>query len=245
MNFGGHDFKISMPRNKAKRAQWSKQYNAVYRELHKQEIIEQKRIARMRYKIIALYVYSNGSLSCAACGESGFTKLTIDHVSGGGTRHRLRDPIANCYMCRLLYIQNFPDGYRVLCCNCNFLKHIEMVSASHVVMARHRRKLKMEALSAYSSGIKCALCPVTDDRVLTIDHVNGSGRAELRRLRMKGGADYYRYLKKNRYPDKDKLRVLCMNCNCSARIDTPPLELIVATVSSWQHGKFIASSRMP
>jgi len=54
--------------------------------------------------------------SCACCGESRYEFLAIDHIEGGGAQHRkqIRMP-----MPRWLKKNGFPDGYRVLCHNCN------------------------------------------------------------------------------------------------------------------------------
>ena len=61
--------------------------------------------------------YSDGKLVCACCGESTFEFLCIDHINGGGTKHRKSLPHHDIY--RHLISENFPPGYRVLCHNCN------------------------------------------------------------------------------------------------------------------------------
>lgn len=78
---------------------------------------------------------------------------------------------------------------------------------------RHRRKLKAEVLGHYG-GI-CTCCGEIELMFLTIDHVNGDG-AEHRRTVGDGtgfcGAEMYRWLRRNGYPDG--FQVLCANCNC-------------------------------
>lgn len=55
---------------------------------------------------------------CSCCGESNFEFLTVDHIEGGGTRHR-RSLTVSIYS--WLIKNNFPkDDFRVLCMNCNF-----------------------------------------------------------------------------------------------------------------------------
>lgn len=55
---------------------------------------------------------------CACCGETRWQFLAIDHVEGGGTKHR--KTIRNPYAMRLLVIkEGFPAKYRLLCHNCN------------------------------------------------------------------------------------------------------------------------------
>lgn len=109
-------------------------------------------------------------------------------------------------------------------------------------MVRHRQKLKLEALSAYSLGKSiCSLCDEDDINVLTLDHMDGGGREELKQLNIKGGSSYYRWLRVNNYPNKDRLRVLCMNHNCSARMIYASPEFIQSVVSD---RKFVLLFRM-
>jgi hypothetical protein len=63
--------------------------------------------------------YTNGSNKCACCGEAQFEFLTIDHIAGGGSKHRKE---IRTYIIRHLIRNNFPPGYRILCFNCNCAK---------------------------------------------------------------------------------------------------------------------------
>lgn len=54
---------------------------------------------------------------CACCGEHRYEFLAIDHINGGGIRHRKQLKITK--IARWLARNGFPDGYRVLCHNCN------------------------------------------------------------------------------------------------------------------------------
>jgi hypothetical protein len=75
-----------------------------------------------------------------------------------------------------------------------------------------KEKLKAEVFEHYCpDGIKCAKCPFTDLRALTIDHINGDGyKHTFPSGKRMTGAPLYRWIKKHNYP-KD-LQVLCMNC---------------------------------
>lgn len=78
---------------------------------------------RDRYKKVrseALIYYSGGQPRCGCCGEPRDEFLTIDHINGGGAKHRA-DEVQGKYASISLYLKanRFPPGYRVLCMNCN------------------------------------------------------------------------------------------------------------------------------
>ena len=80
---------------------------------------EQKRWAtKLRLEVISHY--SNGTTSCACCGESHIEFLHIDHIDGGGTQlHRKKLQPTGLGLYHWLRKRGYPDGYRVLCANCN------------------------------------------------------------------------------------------------------------------------------
>lgn len=69
--------------------------------------------AKFKAQVIAHY---GGACNC--CGETEPVFLSV-HVHGNGKAHRKAEPNAR-FMWRWLVVHNFPDGYRVLCFNCNF-----------------------------------------------------------------------------------------------------------------------------
>lgn len=76
---------------------------------------EAARLRRVRYKIAAFNAY--GGCLCSGCGEQDLAVLSIDHIKGGGGKHR-QEVGANFYY--WLKANRYPDGYRVLCMNCQF-----------------------------------------------------------------------------------------------------------------------------
>jgi hypothetical protein len=60
--------------------------------------------------------YSKGKTCCELCGESDYDVLTIDHINGGGNQHRIK---ISRHVADFLIKNNFPEGYRILCMNCN------------------------------------------------------------------------------------------------------------------------------
>lgn len=88
---------------------------------------------RAQERIAALIAYGgkNPICSCPECSENRLPFLCIDHINGGGCKHRkelCKDQYSNrdgkCspgggVFYRWLRKNSYPSGYRVLCYNCN------------------------------------------------------------------------------------------------------------------------------
>lgn len=73
------------------------------------------------------------------------------------------------------------------------------------------RRLKIETLKAYG-GVVCRCCGENEVKFLSIDHVFNDGASDRRKMKGKG-TEFYRWLRQAGFPNKDRLQVLCMNCN--------------------------------
>ena len=73
-----------------------------------------------KLKLMVLSYYSNGLLTCKQCGFSDIRALSIDHINGGGAIHRKTMKGTSFYS--YLIKENYPEGYQVLCMNCQFIK---------------------------------------------------------------------------------------------------------------------------
>jgi predicted restriction endonuclease len=71
-------------------------------------------------KALRLEVLAHYGGKCACCGESVPEFLAIDHINGGGCQHRKEIPGGN--VCAWLKKNNYPEGFQVLCHNCNMAK---------------------------------------------------------------------------------------------------------------------------
>jgi hypothetical protein len=71
-----------------------------------------------RYHRARKLVFDHYGRECACCGEPQIRFLQIDHIEGGGTKHLKKIGRGNLYY--YLIRNKFPDGYRTLCCKCNF-----------------------------------------------------------------------------------------------------------------------------
>lgn len=76
-------------------------------------------------RLAVLKHYGGGQIACAVCGESRLPCLSIDHINGGGTKHREVINRKGSGFYSWLKKQNFPVGYQTLCMNCQFIKRSE------------------------------------------------------------------------------------------------------------------------
>jgi hypothetical protein len=63
--------------------------------------------------------YSSNPPACACCGTATLQFLGLDHINGGGNKHRTALKKAGFTTELWLRKNNFPAGFRVLCHNCN------------------------------------------------------------------------------------------------------------------------------
>lgn len=97
-------------RNKARHNEQSKQW-------YKDNPDKAAEIRAKYRKKIKDQVFDHYGWQCACCGESEPLFLAIDHINGGGNKHRKE--IGRGNMKRWLIQNNFPDGFQTLCHNCN------------------------------------------------------------------------------------------------------------------------------
>ena len=163
--------------------------------------------------------------SCACCGEDATHEfLTIDHV----TRYDGTTPRSGSQLYRYLKRNNWPEGFRVLCYNCNgclgmrgYCVHSSLKQGGlrctdeprtpqQEKQVRIHLRYKRSALMRYG-GVQCACCGDEHIELLTLDHINGDG-GEHRRTDP-GAKNLYHWVRQNDYPPG--FRVLCFNCNLS------------------------------
>jgi hypothetical protein len=88
-------------------------------ELNKLSWLNTEKAVKLRewHCNLKLEVISHYGGICQCCGESDIRVLTIDHIEGGGKKHRKEVGVGNFYSS--LIKNNFPPGFQVLCFNCN------------------------------------------------------------------------------------------------------------------------------
>jgi hypothetical protein len=77
--------------------------------------------SNQRLRIEVLTHYSNGTLkcNCPECDECNPKFLTLDHVNNNGKEDRKRFNSNTNRLLRWLRRNGYPEGYQVLCYNCN------------------------------------------------------------------------------------------------------------------------------
>lgn len=108
-------------RNWKKKEYWS---NPSYRnkEILNSSIRSKANTIKNRMKV--LQHYSGIVPKCSLCRIEDLDVLDIDHISGGGSaQRRIHNLSGSKFYCWLIR-NNFPDGFRVLCKNCNWKEYL-------------------------------------------------------------------------------------------------------------------------
>lgn len=104
--------------------------------------------------------------------------------------------------------------YKYICKTCDRADRRKHQKEYRDRLNNYYNKIKLEVFNHYSNGdIKCFCCGEKYIEFLTINHINGGGNIERKKLKGKGGKIFYAYLRTNHYPKG--YNVLCYNCNCS------------------------------
>lgn len=82
--------------------------------------------AKLKIEVIKYY---SPNMVCVVCGFSDIRALSIDHIKGDGAEHR-KVMKGNIYP--WLKKNYFPNGFQVLCMNCQFIKRHENHEFRHV-----------------------------------------------------------------------------------------------------------------
>ena len=90
----------------------------ICKECHKPLLNEKKKNRTKNQRLEALKAYSDPP-ACACCNETNIEFLTFDHIHGGGNKHRKDIIKGSGDFVRWLKANNYPEGIRILCYNCN------------------------------------------------------------------------------------------------------------------------------
>ena len=97
-----------------------------YRHENKEKIKLQKKESRIRNlsKNRVLSYYSGGNPICSCCGETELIFLTLDHVDERKKSGHSRE-LSGEKLYRWAEKNNFPQIFKVLCFNCNYIKYLD------------------------------------------------------------------------------------------------------------------------
>jgi len=173
--------------------------------------------SRYKLKLEVFSHYSAGQMKCYNCNETDLCVLSMDHIDGGGNNHRKQTGMGCGYRAYQWLKQNgYPDGFQVLCMNCQFRKRYkepENPTKSQLQRLNYRKLVKSECLGHYGN-----ICPCGEDdlNVLSLDHINDDGAKHRSEIGMRG-YNFYMWIRKNEFPNDPPLQVLCMNCQFRKR----------------------------
>ena len=197
------------------------QYTKKWQQDNRVRYNQSQRESNHRFKDEVINEYGG---KCVCCGETRKEFLSIDHIDGDGSKHRKEiGARTSDEFYRWLKQNNYPEGFQVLCFNCNcgkgsysvcphkeiFKKEFE-AKLKESGQARYAWDLRLNVIKGY--GGKCELCGEDNPHFLTIDHTDGGGCKERRVLG--GWQKLYKKLQDENYP-RDNYRLLCYNCNCA------------------------------
>lgn len=94
----------------------------LYMDENKNKINDDQKKRRLKRRVIVLIHYGGNPPKCVCCGETLIEFLTIDHINNNGAKHRDIIGKSGHALYDWLIKNNFPEGYQVMCWNCNWAK---------------------------------------------------------------------------------------------------------------------------
>lgn len=86
-------------------------------DVQKEEKLKKRREYGQKRRMIVLEHYGS---KCTCCGESEIKFLEVDHINNNGAQHRKE--LGSYKIINWLIKNNFPEGFQLLCSNCNMAK---------------------------------------------------------------------------------------------------------------------------
>lgn len=131
--------KRSWPDDEEKRLKINeKSKNYYWKNKEKSSLNCKKRTKEIRD--IVLKGYGGETPCCACCGENIADFLTIDHIYNNGAEDRkgkAKGWNRGSYLYRRLMKENFPEGFQLLCWNCNTSKYRNKGICAHKLLIKN------------------------------------------------------------------------------------------------------------
>ena len=119
-----------------------------YREDHSMR--QKKRINKNKN-----IVFSHYGNKCALCNCTIREFLTIDHIKGGGAKHRKELKRSGPFFYSWLIKNLFPDGFRILCWNCQYKERYRLTKRNYsytkqdITNRKYFKKLRKQVINKY------------------------------------------------------------------------------------------------
>jgi len=119
-------------------------YRKKYREEHKEsektyhqkwekDHREHRNILRRKYlNKLRIQVLSKLGNKCCKCGFDDPRALQVDHINGGGVKHR-KEVVSAYLILGWLKRNNYPKGFQILCANCKRIKELDLLSNRSII----------------------------------------------------------------------------------------------------------------
>jgi len=111
-----------------------RRYNQKYYQENRKKLIEKsikrskKWSQKIKKEVLSHYSHKNYPV-CKKCGETDMRVLSIDHINGDGAKHRREifgeNKKSGRHFYKWLQENDYPDGFQVLCMNCQWIKRYE------------------------------------------------------------------------------------------------------------------------
>jgi hypothetical protein len=168
-----------------KNPEWYANYRKEYSANNRQALRDYQENLRHTLREQALEVLGS---KCVKCGSIDKRFFHIDHINGGGCREKR---LAGTNQTNYKKILANPKDYQILCVEDNWLKRYENNEfTKRTANGRTDKRLqryhdrKQKAFDVL--GGKCVQCGKSDPRLLQIDHINGNGHLEQKKIGITG-----------------------------------------------------------
>lgn len=98
------------------------EYSKAYRKANTDRYRETLRKGKLKLRLSILQHYSKETPECNCCKEQEIKFLAVDHINGGGHKHLKELKVRGMNFYRWLKNNNYPEGFQILCHNCNMAK---------------------------------------------------------------------------------------------------------------------------
>jgi 5-methylcytosine-specific restriction endonuclease McrA len=197
--------------------EWITEYQRKYRNDNHERLISLNSDYYFSKRLELFQILSDDGVHvrCAQCSyDMDILALQVDHIDNTGYRDRKHFGGSTKTMC-LYYIahpEEAKKNLQILCANCNRLKMNNSVYGTSKDARRYSR-IRLQLMRILSDDLPhCVYCGYnTSIHALEFDHINGGGLADFKRFH--SNDKLYTYYALHPEEAKEKLQLLCVNCN--------------------------------